>query len=142
MKVDLLIGMYNDRSIPNWHSYQVSIGNSKTHFWICPNLNGVVRQWFVNIFSMCKCIGPNYMLLNVGVHFFCYVSCCCLKSSPNFYESWNDVQSKLQRKPKLYIPSTLNTDYLLWHNWLLNHGLNHGLLFSLFKFFGWKNILT
>ena len=23
---------------------------------------------------------------------------------------------------------------------ILNHGLNHGLLFSLFKFFGWKNI--
>ena len=97
--------------------------------------------------------------------------------------------------PKLYIPSTLNTDYILWHtqlivyavgngdsklvglvakknekteawikviypkyskHWLstvahtidcvcskiLNHGLNHGLLFSLFKFFGWKNILN
>ena len=25
---------------------------------------------------------------------------------------------------------------------ILNHGLNHGLLFSLFKFFGWKNILN
>ena len=24
---------------------------------------------------------------------------------------------------------------------ILNHGLYHGLLFSLFKFFGWKNIL-
>ena len=32
---------------------------------------------------------------------------------------------------KLYIPSTLNTDYLLWHNCvcskILNLGLNHGL---------------
>ena len=44
---------------------------------------------------------------------------------------------------KLYIPSTVNTDYLLWHTKIvccvcsiLNHGLNHGLLFSLFKFFG------
>ena len=27
-------------------------------------------------------------------------------------------------------------------NKILNHGLNHGLLFSLFKFFGWKNILN
>ena len=25
---------------------------------------------------------------------------------------------------------------------ILNHRLNHGLLFSLFKFFGWKNILN
>ena len=25
---------------------------------------------------------------------------------------------------------------------ILNHGLNHGLLFPLFKFFGWKNILN
>ena len=25
---------------------------------------------------------------------------------------------------------------------ILNHGLNHGLLFSLFKFFGWKNLLN
>ena len=25
---------------------------------------------------------------------------------------------------------------------ILNHGLNHGLLFSLFKFFGWKNIVN
>ena len=25
---------------------------------------------------------------------------------------------------------------------LLNHGLNHELLFSVFKFFGWKNILN
>ena len=25
---------------------------------------------------------------------------------------------------------------------VLNHGLNHGLLFSLFKFWGWKNILN
>ena len=52
--------------------------------------------------------------------------------------------------PKLYIPSTLNTDYLLWYvhtincvcSKILNHCLNHGLVFSLFKFFGWKNILT
>ena len=25
---------------------------------------------------------------------------------------------------------------------ILNNGLNHGLLFSIFKFFGWKNILN
>ena len=25
---------------------------------------------------------------------------------------------------------------------ILNHGLNHGLLLSLFKFFGWKNMLN
>ena len=25
---------------------------------------------------------------------------------------------------------------------ILNHGLDHGLLFSLFKFFGWKNMLS
>ena len=37
---------------------------------------------------------------------------------------------------KLYIPSTLNTDYLTVCSKILNHGLNHGLLFSLFKFFG------
>ena len=44
----------------------------------------------------------------------------------------------------MYIPSTLNTDYLLWqtqfYSKILNHRLNHGLLFSLFKFFEWKNI--
>ena len=42
----------------------------------------------------------------------------------------------------MYIPSTLNTDYLLWQTQLIkiiNHGLNHGLLFSLFNLFGWKN---
>ena len=53
----------------------------------------------------------------------------------------------LTSQPKLYIPSNLNTDYLLWRlahtidcvwSKILNHGLNHGLLFPLFKFFWWK----
>ena len=46
---------------------------------------------------------------------------------------------------KLYIPRTLNNNYLLWHTQCMcskriNHGLNNGLLFSLFKFFGWNKI--
>ena len=82
-------------------NYWLSIRNLKTHFWICPNLNGVVRQRLIYILSMCKCIGPNYVLLNLGVHFFGNVSGFWLKSSPNFDESWNDVQSKLQRKHKV-----------------------------------------
>ena len=43
------------------------------------------------------------------------------------------------KKPKLYIPSTLNIDLICsTHKWLcvqkmLNHGLNHGIFLSLFK---------
>ena len=49
--------------------------------------------------------------------------------------------------PKLYIPSALNLSTLAHTvdcvcSKILNHGLNHGLLFSLFKFFGWNNILN
>ena len=42
--------------------------------------------------------------------------------------------------PKLYIPSTLNTDYLLWHTQLIvcSKILNQVFLFSLFKFLGEK----
>ena len=44
---------------------------------------------------------------------------------------------------KLYIPSTLNTDYLLWHTQLIVCAiLNHRVFFSLFKFFAWKIILN
>ena len=63
-----------------------------------------------------------------------------LHSKMSFHSS---LYSALRQQSKLYIISTLNTDYLLWHTQLidcvcskiLNHGLNHGLLFSLFKFF-------
>ena len=52
--------------------------------------------------------------------------------------------------PKLYIPSTLNTDYLLWAvahmidcvcSKILDHGLNDGLLFSFLMFFVWKKTI-
>ena len=59
---------------------------------------------------------------------------------------------------KLYIPKPKTKDKYskYYKHWLstvahkidcvgskiINHGLNHGLLFSLFKFFGWKNILN
>ena len=45
---------------------------------------------------------------------------------------------------KLYIPSTLNTHYLLWHTQLikiLHRGLNHELLFSLLSCWGEKSTL-
>ena len=62
------------------------------------------------------------------------VSCeqCCIKIfEPAIFSS----------RPKLYIPSTLNIDLILWHTQLivcacskiLNHGLNHGFFLSLFK---------
>ena len=42
--------------------------------------------------------------------------------------------------PKLYIPSTLNIDLIMWHTQLnmceqkmLNHGLNHEFFLTLFK---------
>ena len=60
---------------------------------------------------------------------------------------WHPIPPPLPL-PKLYIPSTLNTDYPLWLTQLivcskvLNHGLNHWLLFSIFNFFLVKNILN
>ena len=42
----------------------------------------------------------------------------------------------LCKKPKLYIPSTLNTDYLMWH--ISNYGLNHRLFFHFSSFLAEK----
>ena len=46
----------------------------------------------------------------------------------------SQVLDLLHSNPKLYIPSTLNIDLILWHTQLmLNHGLNHGLFILLLK---------
>ena len=42
---------------------------------------------------------------------------------------------------KHWLSTVAHTIDCVWSK-ILNHGLNHGLLFSLFKFFGWKNILN
>ena len=74
----------------------------------------------------------------------------CYQTGSDFYEKnvFNDWEKllKLETEAKLYIQSTQNTDYLLWHtvdyvcSKILNHGLNHWL-FLLLKFFGWKKNL-
>ena len=52
-----------------------------------------------------------------------------------FYCLWKDPTSQ----PKLYIPSTLNIDFMLWHTQskILNHGSYHGSFLSLFKLIPW-----
>ena len=71
----------------------------------------------------------------------------CVFAAPIQGESTRCLPYRVSIEPKLYIPSTLNTDYLLWYTQLIvrsskisNHGLNQWLLFSIFKFFGWKNM--
>ena len=46
---------------------------------------------------------------------------------------WTKDNNKIYLRISALAQSTLKTDYLL-----LNHGLKHGLLFSLFKFLGEK----
>jgi hypothetical protein len=59
------------------------------------------------------------------------------------YPSWFVVYYKV-----IYPKYSKHWPYTVAHtiNWvcskMLNHGLNHGLLLSLFKFFGWKYILN
>ena len=50
----------------------------------------------------------------------------------------NQIDNSI-KQPKLYIPSTLNIDLILWHTQLIvcaensNQGLNHGVFLSPFK---------
>ena len=75
------------------------------------------------------------------VNFYQSVSFCCYFEL-NFHAELNSFFIQNQS----YISQVL-TIYCGTHNQcmcskILNHGLNHGLLFSLYKFFGWKNILN
>ena len=86
--------------------------------------------------------------LFINVYVLYWIEFC----PPNFsngygicYQNCSNDWEKLL-KFELYIPSTLNTDYLLWHivDYVCSKILNHGLLVIIFtfKYFGWKNILN
>ena len=60
----------------------------------------------------------------------------------NFAKSWTKLYSNLEFAlvTKLYIPSTIKTDFIFWHTqWIVTavkyfNGLNHWLFLSFFKF--------
>ena len=83
--------------------------------------------------SFQKCTGlPTYFpLIFNGIHYV------FVKLNEPLWNGWNIKARK--DLPKLYIPSTLNTNYLLWHpiGWLCSK-INHGLLFTLSSFLGKK----
>ena len=68
----------------------------------------------------------------------------CVKASRPFKIGNSSLLSKLYIYPKYskHWLSTVADTINCVCNKILNHGLNHELLFSLFKFFVWKNILN
>ena len=56
-----------------------------------------------------------------------------------WWYNWIDIHDTSPFYSKLYIPSTLNIDLVLWHTQLIvcaenvDHGLKHGVFLSLFK---------
>ena len=56
------------------------------------------------------------------IHHSCYCLYYCnfkLCPSPSCWRNWRSLCRKFRLQAKLYIPSTLNTDYLLWHTQLI-----------------------
>ena len=96
-------------------------------------------QTFVAFLQKLNCTNTfeNREEWNCNVLIWCRKRCCIPQGMVN--DSFVKTSGPRKRKlPKLYIPSTLNIDLILWHNWLcvlkmLNHGLNHGFFLSLFK---------
>ena len=69
-----------------------------------------------------------------GIFYFC---CKRIMQEFQLFHATNTRRIFLG-KTKLYIPITLHIDLILWRRKTWNRGLNHGLIFSLFKFFWMK----
>ena len=91
-----------------------------------------------------KILRENTGILNVIAHFQSYSSDFLRRQQKIMkYPSWFDVYFKdvYPKYSKHWLSTVAHTIDCLCSK-ILNHGLNHGLLFSLFKFFGWNNILN
>ena len=121
LKVYLIISLWLKLKLDFFCIQQVDHSNDTLNFEI--HLLKILYHWWIN------CAIVHIHDLCVIAFWLAFCALCI------FYivDHYQVECSKFANGAKLYIPSTLNTDYLLWHTQLivvcskiLNHGLNPG----------------
>ena len=121
-----------------------------TFHWKFTACNFIVDKKLIKLISLPRIW---VYLHNILLYILFFLSCRDYPAEGSHCHKWSgqgwafsstllDIQ---QGRPKLYIPSTINTDLIIWHTqWIMTavKCLNPGLFLLLFKFLGWKYILN